>query len=151
MCCCGKAVVNGEMGYKWQPDNAPSIRPVDPPAIADGYQILFDEPGRCGGLDCHSHHFRLVKSPYFYRLLVRHGGGDESMEMSPVFRLTLPTIESASSDARYWLLHSLYSAYRDGKRTADEPKSLLRKAMELMPLGTKKRAEWFTRASKVVS
>lgn len=49
MCCCGKPVVNGEMGYKWQPNDNPRICPVNPPALEENDQLLRDEPGRCGG------------------------------------------------------------------------------------------------------
>lgn len=58
MCCCGCPVVNGEPGYKWNPKDTPTVRPVDPPLLNDDDQLLRDEPGRCGGLDSHSHHYR---------------------------------------------------------------------------------------------
>jgi hypothetical protein len=62
MCCCGTPVVNGEPGYKWQFNDTPGVRPVNAPSLNDNDQLLRDEPGRCGGLDSHSHHYRLVKS-----------------------------------------------------------------------------------------
>ena len=51
MCCCGKPIVNGEFGYKWQPNDAPGVRESDPPELCDGDELIYDEPGRCGGLD----------------------------------------------------------------------------------------------------
>ena len=61
MCCCAKPNVNGEPGYSWDGKSI-STRPVDPPMLEDGDVLLFDEPGRCGGMDSHCHHYRLVKS-----------------------------------------------------------------------------------------
>ena len=75
MCCCGTPVVNGELGYKWNSTDKPGVRPVDPPSLKDNDQLLRDEPGRCGGLDSHCHHYRLVKSYGSLILLVRHVGG----------------------------------------------------------------------------
>lgn len=111
MCCCGKPVINGEMGYKWQPDNAPSIRPIDAPALGEGDVILFDEPGRCGGTDCHSHHFRVIENRGWLFLLVRHGGGDERISISRMLRLAIAT----ATEGRYWLLHGIYSTQRDAE------------------------------------
>jgi hypothetical protein len=76
MCCCEKPTINGEFGCKWQPSDNPIVRPVDPQELDALEPMLFDEPGRCGGLDCHSHHFRLVGGPGgSLGLMVRHGGG----------------------------------------------------------------------------
>lgn len=30
MCCCGKPIVNGEPGYKWNCNDDPGVRRVDP-------------------------------------------------------------------------------------------------------------------------
>src|SRR5690349_19548495 len=86
MCCCDSPNVNGTPGYKWQPRDEPRIRPIDPPHLRDGDVLLFDEPGRCGGLDGHSYHFRLVKFAHDSNLslLVRHGGGDECITLGCV-------------------------------------------------------------------
>lgn len=72
MCCCAKPNVNGELGYSWDGKNV-STRPVAAPTITDRDTLLFDEPGRCGGMDSHCHHYRLVKD-IGISLLVRHGG-----------------------------------------------------------------------------
>jgi uncharacterized protein involved in type VI secretion and phage assembly len=111
MCCCGKPNVNGTPGaYSWD-GRTFSTREPSPPPLADGDALLFDEPGRCGGLDAHSHHFRLVKGAYnAVALLVRHGGGVERISLGATFRLFLPSMAALDSNARYWLLHSLYSA-----------------------------------------
>jgi hypothetical protein len=119
MCCCGKPTINGELGYKWQPDDAPSTRPVDPPDVADDETILYDEPGRCGGLDHHAHHFRVVQWYSSLFLLVRHGGGDERMRLFPHKRLAA-MLANMDSDTRYWILAAIYDAYSDGQTAGRE-------------------------------
>jgi hypothetical protein len=117
MCCCGKPIVNGEPGYKWQPNDAPSIRSPHPPALNDDDRLIRDEPGRCGGLDSHSHHYRLVKSHGSLVLLVRHGGGDDRVRLSGALERTLSQLPSTDC---YWTLNAIYHAYSDGKRTGSE-------------------------------
>jgi len=119
MCCCGKPNINGQPGYSWD-GRSFGTRPVNPPALAERDELICDEPGRCGGIDSHSHHFRLVKGQYGLALLVRHGGGDERIGLGVIARLLLPTIEGLDSNARYWLLHSLYSAHREAKEHATQ-------------------------------
>ena len=109
MCCCGKPTINGQPGYSWDGKSF-STRPVDPPDLADGDELIYDEPGRCGGTDCHSHHFRLVKGKKGLAILVRHGGGDERIDFGSwrkVPSLDIPV------DSRYWLMHMIYSAHSD--------------------------------------
>jgi hypothetical protein len=121
MCCCGKPVVNGEPGYKWQPNDTPSVRRVDPPELSDGDQLLLDLPGRCGGLDSHCHHYRLIKRHGHLELLVRHGGGDERMWLSgPLEKILL---QLPLNDA-YWLLNATHHAYRDGKTQAQRDEGI---------------------------
>jgi len=117
MCCCGKPVVNGEPGYKWNFDDNPSVRPVDPPSLNDNDQLLRDEPGRCGGLDSHCHHYRLVKSHASLLLLVRHGAGDERLHLSGPLESVLAQLDSTDC---YWALNAIYHAYSDGKRSGSE-------------------------------
>jgi hypothetical protein len=116
MCCCEKPTVNGELGYRWQPNDNPMVREVNPPAITADETILYDEPGRCGGVDCHSHHFRLVKDRYHYLLLVRHGGDDERISLSVVFKLF--DFSTLDSTARYWMFYTIYDAHKDAANNA---------------------------------
>ena len=116
MCCCGKPVINGEFGYKWQPADAPSIRPVDPPDVGEHELLVFDEPGRCGGIDSHCHHYRVIRLSGSYDLLVRHGAGQERVRLSNS-RAVVTTLETLDTNARYWILNALYHASADGKRT----------------------------------
>jgi hypothetical protein len=116
MCFCGKPNVNGTPGYRWQHDAAPSTRPIDPPTVTADETILYDEPGRCGGFDSHSHHYRVIRSDFGrLELLVRHGGGDERI------RLTLrgtEALDALDSTARYWILNAIYHAHRDAASNA---------------------------------
>ena len=106
MCMCGKPTVNGEPGYSWSGERT-SVRPVDPPDLCESDVLLYDEPGRCGGLDSHSHHFRVVKSHGSYALLVRHGGGDERIRLP---HPGIPALANLDSNGRYWLLLMIHSA-----------------------------------------
>ena len=119
MCCCDTPTVNGQKGYKWQPDDAPCIRKVNPPDIRDGDALIFDEPGRCGGLDAHCHHFRVVRRHGCVLLLVRHGGGDEEVALRTASAFA-ETLSALDTHARYWLLHTIYYAHHYGRREAAE-------------------------------
>lgn len=120
MCCCGKPTINGEPNaYSWD-GKSYSTRQPSPPSLRDGDELLHDEPGRCGGLDCHSHHFRLVKCYGSYDVLVRHGGGDERFSIGVVGRLLVPSLATMDSNGRYWLMHSLYSTREATQRATGE-------------------------------
>lgn len=116
MCMCGAPTINGHHGYSWNGE-AKSVYPINPPDIQDGDTLLFDEPGRCGGTDSHSYHFRLVKSGGQCFLLVRHGGGDERISVGTW--TDVDALASLDSNARYWLMcrmyHTQYYAARDAR------------------------------------
>ena len=137
MCCCGQPTINGQLGYRWQPNDEPRVRPVDPPTIEEGDDLVFDEPGRCGGCDAHSHHYRIVRKRGLVYLLVRHGGGDERIKLHSV-RL-LETLAKLDTSERYWLLHALYYANRDGKdQAADKCNADWRRAAAEKRIKTRK-------------
>lgn len=118
MCCCGKPTVNGELGYRWNnPNGAPSVRPVNPPQLTESDRLLYDEPGRCGGLDSHCHHYCVVSSRGSLWLLVRHGGGDERFRLSVSGTLIEP-LAALDSNGRYWMLNAIYHAQSDAARKA---------------------------------
>ena len=118
MCCCGTPVINGEPGYKWGYKDKPSVRPVNPPPTAEN--ILFDEPGRCGGQDSHCHHYRVVGSKTgacFPSLLVRNGSGDVTIRLSNG-KAVVQALSALDSNGRYWLLNALFHAQADAAQTA---------------------------------
>ena len=111
MCCCAKPNINGEPGYSWDGKHI-GTHPVNPPDLQERDVLLFDEPGRCGGMDSHCRHYRLVKG-CGTELLVKHGAGSDRM------RVSLPrefSFEGMDSDTRYWLLNAIYHAYSHGER-----------------------------------
>ncbi len=116
MCMCAEPNVNGQPGYSWDGKSI-STRPIHPPTLKDGDVLLYDEPGRCGGMDSHCHHYRLVKGP---ALLVAHGGGMERM------RVSLPrgfSLDSMDSNTRYWILNAIYHAANDAERKGRDSES----------------------------
>lgn len=119
MCCCGKPTINGQMGYRWNdPDGPPGVRPVNPPDTVAGDAILYDEPGRCGGLDSHCHHYLVIRNRHgAMSLYVRHGGGDEHIRLSGPLTDALAVLDSTP---RYWILNAIYHAHADAARNARE-------------------------------
>ncbi len=116
MCMCSEPNVNGQPGYSWDGKNI-GTRPVHPPTLKDGDVLLFDEPGRCGGMDSHCHHYRLVKGP---TLLVAHGGGEERMRLSlPDSKRGFDVFAAMDSNTRYWVLNALHHAAKNAEREAE--------------------------------
>lgn len=122
MCMCihvgGKPNINGQHGYCWNNANAVGIHPINPPELRDGETLIFDEPGRCGGVDAHSHHFRLVFEAYgngSAALLVRNGGGEERFPIAkwmPALQPLIDSMRQMDTHGRYWAIHLLYSIHR---------------------------------------
>lgn len=138
MCCCGQPTINGQPGYSWDGKSL-STRPTNPPDLTERQELIYDEPGRCGGLDCHSHHFRVVKDGWGYSILVRHGGGDETIELGSVGKLLLPSLELLDSNARYWLLHTIHSVEKaENRRTLSKNNAFWNKAAAEKRIKTRK-------------
>lgn len=138
MCCCGKPTLNGETGYRWNCDDPPGIRPLAPPQLDEGDTLLYDEPGRCGGLDSHCHHYRLVQHYGWTFLLVRHGGGDERFRLSCTKAL-LDGFAAMTSTVRYWTFNSIFHARSDARCQARENESVRwRKAAAAKRIRTRK-------------
>lgn len=120
MCCCGQPVVNGEQGYSWDGKHF-NVRELMPPSLAENDVLLFDEPGRCGGLDCHCHHFRVVKGQDGLALLVRHGGGTERFRL---FNTIVAPLEMLDSNGRFWMLHEIFWIQSQSAREAVDKERL---------------------------
>lgn len=112
MCCCGKPTVNGMPGYSWDGKTF-GVYPVRPPTLGEGETLLADEPGRCGGIDSHSHHYRVVRRYGSLALLVAHGGGEERMDLS-IYGPTVDALLAMEANTRYFMLNALYHAHSDG-------------------------------------
>lgn len=138
MCCCGKPNINGEPGYSWDGKQF-STRQVNPPDLIDGDTLVYDEPGRCGGIDSHCHHYRVVKRLGSLTLLVRHGGGDERLPLSLYGQNQQGILSTLDSNSRYWVLNAIYHAYRDGEQRGEQKESLMwRKAAVEKRIRTRK-------------
>ena len=128
MCMCDKPTVNGQPGYRWNTtEGAPGVYPISAPKLLASETLLFDEPGRCkpqingkGLTDYHSHHFRLVGARYGeFRLLVKHGSGDERIDLGGAYRRIADIAGLLpDSDARYMFLYALYTMHEEGAAEA---------------------------------
>lgn len=119
MCMCGKPTINGQFGYVWNGQQSAGTYPVNPPALAEGDVIIYDEPGRCGGMDSHSHHILVVRARIGYDMLIRHGGGDERIDLSGG-KMWVDALEALDSNARYWLLLAMYHSQYYAAKNARE-------------------------------
>jgi len=104
---CGKPTINGEPDYSWDGQKR-SVRPIDPPEMAEGDILMFDEPGRCGGTDAHCHHYRLVKFYSQRILIVKHGGGTERHLLSAWNKAMDTLVDSLDSNARFWMFNAIH-------------------------------------------
>jgi hypothetical protein len=126
MCCCPKPDINGEPGFLWNnPQGAPGVYPVNPPDIPENETLLYDEPGRCGGVDSHSHHYRVTKYMGSVKLYVRHGAGDDHLGIS-LWNQQVEILELLDSNSRYWVLNAIHHAYRDGERKGENESHQMR-------------------------
>lgn len=115
MCACGQPTINGQPGYKWQPEHPPSVHPLNPPDLQDTDTPLFDEPGRCGGQDSHSFHYRVVRRLSTVYLLTKHGGGNAPTIRVSNDRTVLATLAAMDTNSRYWILNAIFHAACDAE------------------------------------
>ena len=80
--------------------------------------LFYDEPGRCGGMDSHCHHYRVV-GHQFLTLLVRNGSGDHRLRLSHIKNF-IDLLASLDSNSRYWLLNTIYHTHADAISTTSE-------------------------------
>lgn len=125
MCMCDKPNINGQKTYKWMKSHSKSIYPLNPPETFIDDVILFDEPGRCGGTDSHAFHFIVIERMGSLLLLVKHGGGEDSIRIGSTRgnhrRGIREALENATdSNARYWLMQTLYHTVQDERRLSTE-------------------------------
>lgn len=144
MCCCGKPTVNGEIGaYSWDGKRF-STREPDPPVLREGEALIWDLPGRCGGVDAHSHHFQVVREGDGggYLLRVKHGGGEEEILIGRDGARSLDLIliiAARPKTDRYWAVHQLYGVLKDyGRACAAEVVDRWREAAAEKRIRTRK-------------
>lgn len=105
------------------------------PETTKGDTLIFSECGRAlpsvGGrpgemVDYRSHYLRVVKGQYGgFRLLVKHGGGQEEIPLSHGYQGLIPVLATLDSDSRYIALYALYdinkeAGYRAERATKEE-------------------------------
>lgn len=87
------------------------------PRVLAGDTILFDECGRVLDNTCYrSHYFRLIKREYGgYAVLVKHGGGQEDVNLHHGGKRFVAALSSLDSDARYYMLYMIYRTHCEGR------------------------------------
>jgi hypothetical protein len=120
MCCCGKPTIDGEPNaYSWDGVTRLTYE-THPPAMIDGDVLLFDEPGRCGKIDAHGHHLRLVKNCGRLVLLSQRGDSAERLTLFSYMLTFAELLATLDSNARYWILHMIHSTAHAARRDAEE-------------------------------
>lgn len=139
MCFCEKPTINGTAPVKTCFEYPASSYQPNPPALQEDESLLFDEPGRCGGIDSHAYHYRVAKWHSIYFLLVRHGGGDERLRLHLYGRGLVEALTLMGSNTRYWILNETYQVHSDAKDEATaETSSTWRKAAAEKRIKTRK-------------
>ncbi len=155
MCnCISHPNVNGEPGYRWNDNGPGGVRQPSPPPVGADETVLYDEPGRCGGLDGHCHHFMVIQRQYGYPVLAwNHGGGPGRVELAgAIWKLIAPTIAGLDTHARYWLLYAIYSTVHKAVQHAEVVErgtwrdAAIEKRIKVRRRGGRTRVEILTRA-----
>lgn len=117
MCCCIQPNVNGTPNvYRWNPTDTPMTRKPSPPTIGEQDTIIFDEPGRCGGVDVHhQHHTLVMRGEYSTFLLTRNGLGDHGFRVD---KRIVPLLTVMNSNERFRFFEALYDAHSEGEKKA---------------------------------
>jgi len=124
--------------YSWDGKSL-STRQPDAPELSEGDTLLYDLPGRCGGVDSHSHHFRVVKHLRGAAILVQHGGGDERWSLGYDPRVMLGVLATLDDTGRYWFTMRLYYLLHDAAHGAEQKANVKwRKAAAEKRIKTKK-------------
>lgn len=95
----------------------PTLAPGDTMVFSECGRVIYrEERGQRQGTDCRSHWFCLVRQKFGgYALLVKHGGGEERVNLGYDYKMAPIAAGMAlmDSDARYWLLHQFLDVHRD--------------------------------------
>lgn len=97
-----------------------------PPTIGKGDAIIYDEPGRCSPcvdgvpdeIDYHSHSFRMVQNYNHHRLIVRHGGGQEEIDLGFDRPGAKEILSKMSSDERFLMFYLMFDIKHEAERRA---------------------------------
>jgi hypothetical protein len=85
------------------------------PTLDEGDTLIYSECGRVLDNTCYrSHWFMLVREHFGgYAIVVKHGAGQERVPHIWSKRI-VSALEHVDSDSRYFLMHTIYRAYKDG-------------------------------------
>lgn len=100
------------------------------PTLDDGDVLLFSECGRVvkagtyghgqDDIDYRSHYFRIVKYGGGAYLLVKHGGGEERVQLDYSASRVAQFFKPLDSSERYLLMHLFYNMHVKARREATE-------------------------------
>lgn len=115
------AIAHEQRTSTWQTD------PNRAPALHEHDELIYDEHGRIvywteerkpgGGVDARSHWFRIVRRYGGYYLLVRHGAGDERIDLGGWGNFR-DMFDPLSPDARYSLMHKMLNIHHEAQQRA---------------------------------
>ena len=110
---------------RYDPENYGS-EPWREPKPEEGDTVIFSEFGRVlDKTDCRSHWFMMVKVRIGgYNLLVKHGGGQERIELGYLHSYhrtgetsrIIRAMEDMDTDARYLMLYTFFDVAKDARR-----------------------------------
>lgn len=100
---------------------APEIQKGDKIVFSECGRLLPSVGGRAGDMICYrSHYFRVVRGQYGgFRLLVKHGGGQEEIPLGGEYRGLIPVLATLDSDSRYIALYALYDVNKEATYKAE--------------------------------
>lgn len=102
------------------------------PDLAEGDELLYHECGRIieantyahgrNGIDYRSHSFKVVRGAHNYGcfLLVKHGAGQERIQLDYNGNRGAQLFEKLDSNERYLLMHMLFTVNGQARRHAEE-------------------------------
>lgn len=108
-----------ERNWGAEPERAPKLAEGDVLMYCEHGRILYRRPEdrtNRQGTDCRSHWFRVVKNGGMFTLLVRHGGGEERVNLGYDYRNFPAILDPLDSDARYWLLWIILDVHQKAER-----------------------------------
>ena len=104
------------MGYETEAWRAPTPK--------DDEDVIFSEHGRIINNVCHrSFWFMLVKGKYHVALLVKHGGGQERIDLHHYHDENLRALSVLSSDDRFMVFSTMLAIKHDAEREAEDSTS----------------------------
>jgi hypothetical protein len=108
--------------YELEPWRAPTLKEGDELVYCEHGRIVYRTPEKKpgSGTDCRSHWFRIVRNGGSYALLVKHGGGEQRVELGYNYRQQDAIFGPLSSDARFWLMWIILEVHNNAGQAATQ-------------------------------